>query len=120
VFKGKEAKLNRAIIQTLGAKEPLSTRELQKKTVLIKGFRHTSYSTVNKRVRNLEQSGYLKKSVVKERTGGITNFYELRPKAYLATFFNCITIDDLIERVDDSVAVTIMGALIDARFLMIA
>ena len=83
VFKGREAKLNRAIIKTLAIKTPQSTRELYKKAIYSKTLRNTSYSTVNKRVRELEKTGYLKKAAVKERPGGITNYYELSPKGYL-------------------------------------
>lgn len=114
VFKGREAKLNRAIIQVLATKEPQTTRELRKKITQTKGMKHTSYPTVNKRVRSLEQSGYLRKAAVKERAGGITNFYELRPKAYLATFLNSTRIEDVLVRVNDATALTVLGALFSA------
>jgi len=112
VFKGREARLNRAIIQVLGAKEPQTTRQLRKKITQIKGLNHTSYSTANKRIRSLEGSGYLRKAAVQERTGGITNFYELTPKAYLANFFNSTNLEDLIERVNEASALTILGSAI--------
>jgi predicted transcriptional regulator len=113
VFKGREAKLNRAIIQVLATKEPQSTRELRKKITQIKGMRHTIYSTVNKRVRNLEQSGYLRKAAIKERPGGITNLYELRFKAYLATFLNSTRIEDILEQVNDAASIAILGTLFE-------
>ena len=103
-----------AIIQALATKEPQTTRELRKRIAQTKGLKHTSYSTVNKRVRSLEESGYLRKAAVKERTGGITNYYELRPKAYLATFLNSTSIEDLLNRANDVTALTILGALIGA------
>jgi predicted transcriptional regulator len=115
VFRGREARLNRAIIQALATKEPQTTRALRKKIIQIKGMKDTSYSTVNKRVRNLEQKGYIKKVEVKERIGGITNYYELRPKAYLAKFFDSTTIEDLVERSNDKTALTILGTLIGVR-----
>jgi len=79
-----------------------------------KGLRHTIYSTVNKRVRSLEASGYLRKAAVKERTGGITNYYELRPKAHLATFLNSVSLEDLLDRVSNGVALAILATMIDA------
>jgi predicted transcriptional regulator len=112
VFKGREARLNRAIIQVLGAKEPQTTRQLRKKITQIKGLNHTSYSTVNKRVRSLERSGYLRKAAIEERTGGITNFYELTPKAYLTTFLDSINLDNLINQVNEAVVFAILGAMI--------
>jgi predicted transcriptional regulator len=117
VFKGREARLNRAIIQVLGGKEPQTTRQLRKKITQIKGLNHTSYSTVNKRVRILERSGYLRKASVKQRPGGLTNYYELRPKAYLAKFLDSTNIENLFEKVNDQTALTILGALIDTKEL---
>ena len=112
MFKGREAKLNRAIIQALATKEPQSTRELRKRIAQTKGMRHTSYSTVNKRVRSLEQSGYLRKAAAKERTGGLTNFYELTSKAYLATFLNSISTENLLRLFNDDAALTLLGDLV--------
>jgi len=113
VFKGREARLNRAIIQALAVKEPQTTRELRKRIIQTKGMRHTSYSTVNKRVRSLEHSGYLRKSAVEERVGGITNYYELRPKAYLATFLNSTNIEGVFEQVNDAASISILGTLFE-------
>ena len=117
VFKGREAKLNHAIILALSTKEPQTTRALRKKIIQIKGLQDTSYSTVNKRVRNLEQKGYIRKTAAKERLGGITNYYALRPKAYLAKFFDSITIEDLVEQANDKTALTMLGTLISTREL---
>jgi predicted transcriptional regulator len=112
VFKGREANLNRAIIQVLGIKESQTTRALHKRVVEIKGMKYTSYSTVNKRVRNLEERGYVRKVDVKERLGGITNYYELRPKAYLAKFFDSTTVEELIMQANDETALIILGMLV--------
>lgn len=114
VFKGREAKLNRAIIQVLAVEEPQTTRALHKKITQIKGLRDTSYSTVNKRVRDLEQRGYIKKVEVKERRGGITNYYELPPKAYLASFLSSTNFENLLSRVNDTTALSILGAFFTA------
>jgi predicted transcriptional regulator len=77
-------------------------------------MKHTSYSTVNKRVRSLEESGYVRKAAVKERPRGLTNYYELRPKVYLAKFLNSTNMENLIGQVNDETALAILGALIDA------
>lgn len=114
VFKGREARLNRAIFRVLAKEEPQTTRELRKKIIQTKGMRHTSYSTVNKRVRSLEQAGFLRKAAMKERLGGITNYYELRPKAYLATFLNSTNLEDLLMRFEDASALAVLGTLINA------
>ncbi len=115
VFKGREARLNRAIFQVLIPEEPQSTRELHKRIIRIKGMRGTSYSTVNKRVRSLEGSGYVKKVEVKERPGGITNYYKSSPRAHLATFFDSTTIEDLLSRIDDATAKALLQELVRAK-----
>lgn len=111
VFKGREAKLNRAIFRVLANKEPASTREVYKRITQIRGMKHTTYSTVNKRVRNLEQSGYLKKVTIDEKVGGITNYYELRPKACLACFINSIEFEDILAQVNDITALVLLSTL---------
>ena len=110
VFKGREAKLNLAIFLVLGFKEPQTTREIYKKVNQVKGRKHFSYSTVNIRVRNLEEQLYIKKTEVKQRLGGITNYYELRPKAHLAKFLNSTTMNTMIEQVNDETALIVLGA----------
>jgi predicted transcriptional regulator len=110
VFKGREAKLNLAIFLVLGYKEPQTTREICKKVNQVKGRKHFSYSTVNRRVRSLEEQLYIKKTEVKQRLGGITNYYELRPKAHLAKFLNSTNMNNMIEQVNDETAVTLLGA----------
>jgi predicted transcriptional regulator len=115
VFKGREAKLNRTIFLILGKKEPQTTRALFKAVTQIRSLKNTSYSTVNKRVRNLEELGFLKKVIVKQRLGGITNFYELRPKAYLSKFFDSASIEDLIKQTNDKTALIVLGTLIGTK-----
>jgi len=115
VFKGREAKLNRVIFLILGIKEPQTTRALFKAIIQIRSLKNTSYSTVNKRVRNLEELGFLKKNIVKQRWGGLTNYYELRPKAYLSKFFDSISIEDLIKQTNDKTALIVLGTLIGTK-----
>ncbi len=109
VFKGREAKLNLAIFLVLGYKEPQTTREIYKKVNQVKGRKHFSYSTVNRRVRNLEEQLYIKKIEVKQRPGGITNYYELRPKAQLAKFLNSTNMNNVIDQVNDKTALILLG-----------
>ncbi len=96
VFKGVEAKLNLAIFLVLSYKEPQTTREICKKVNQANTMKKFSYSTVNRRVRNLEEQLFIKKTEVKQRPGGITNYYELRPKAHLAKFLNSTNMNNVI------------------------
>jgi DNA-binding PadR family transcriptional regulator len=65
-------------------------------------------------VRNLEESGYLRKTEVKERPGGIANYYKLTPKTHLAIFFSKTNIEDLLTKINDAQAMTILETLITA------
>lgn len=111
IFKGREAKLNRAIILALCFKEPQTTRAIFKTIVQIKNLKGTSYATVNKRVRSLETLGYLVKVQVEQRAGGLANYYGLHPRAYLARFFDSTSIDELIKQTDHDTALMLYGTL---------
>lgn len=115
VSKGREFSLNRALIQALISKEPQTTNQLFTKIAIIEEFKDISYSTVNKRVRSLEQSGYIKKVLVKKRVGGLSNYYELRPKVYLAQFLASNNIYKLFEQADDQLSLTFLAAFIKAK-----
>ena len=115
VSKGREASLNRALIQALISKEPQTTNQLFTKIAIIEEFKDISYSTVNKRVRSLEQSDYIKKVLVKKRVGGLSNYYELRPKVYLAQFLASNNIYKLFEQADDQLSLTFLAAFIKAK-----
>ncbi len=114
-FIGRGRTLNRAIIQTLEGNQPQTTRGIGKNVTNTKRLKGTRVSTVNKRVRDLEKHGCLKKAQVKERVGGITNYYELTPKAYLARFLDSNSVEDLFENISDEAALIILGTLIGAR-----
>ncbi len=115
VFKGREAKLNHAIILALCLKEPQTTRALFKTIIHIKNLKDTSYATVNKRVRSLETLGYLKKAQTKQRPGGLTNYYELHPRAYLIKFFATTSIDELIKQTNDETALVMYATLMGTK-----
>jgi predicted transcriptional regulator len=114
-FVGRGATLNRAIFYVLGANQPQTTRKISKNVTNIPYFKGTSVSTVNKRVRDLERHGYLKKAQVTERIGGLTNYYELAPKAILAKFLDSNRAEDLFENISDEAALIILGDLVNAK-----
>jgi hypothetical protein len=85
VFKGREAKLNRAIFHRLGLEGPQNIYILHKNIRKTKGFKQVHYGNVNKRVRALEQMGYLKIFEVQRSKAGFEKvIYELTARAYLA------------------------------------
>ena len=112
VFKGREARLNHAIFQILSLKGPQTIYDIHRQVRAQRGLRYTCYASVNKRVRALEGSGYVKKACVKRTKAGFeASTYELSARAYLAIILNTINLDDLLMRVDEVAAQTILGAL---------
>jgi hypothetical protein len=112
VFKGREAKLNRAIFQSLALKGAQTIYDIHKHVRTFRGLKYTYYGNVNKRVRALQQQGYLKEVNTKSTKAGFeASVYELAARAYLAMMLNAITIEDLLSRLDDDVASEILAAI---------
>jgi len=112
VFKGREARLNHAIFQILSLKGPQTIYDVHRQVRAHRGLRYTCYASVNKRVRALEESGYIKKIGIKKTKAGFeASIYELNVKGYLAILLNQINLDDFLKRVDDATASTILGAI---------
>jgi predicted transcriptional regulator len=113
VFKGREARLNGAIFQTLALKGPRTIYDLHKEVKAQKKLKYIRYASVNKRVRSLEESGYVKKTGLKKTKAGFkASIYELTAKAYLAMLLNFINLDDLLMRVDEANASAILATII--------
>ena len=78
VFKGREARLNRAIFHILALKSPLITYDIHKEIKAQKGLKHTKYTNVLRRIRALEESGHLEKAGIRKTLPGsegcFTNF----------------------------------------------
>ena len=115
IFKGRGAKLNRAILKKLTKSQPLTIWEIKKEIDQIRGLKKTRYHTVNTRVRSLETGGYLRKIGEKEtKAGSKANLYEATPKAVVTLTMDSLCLDDLIEELDELTALTI-ASLIAAR-----
>ena len=112
VFKGREAKLNHAIFHILALKGPQTIYDIHKEAKTRRRLRHVRYATVNKRARALQESGYIKKTGKKKTKAGFkASIYELTARAYLAILLNSINLDDLLIRVDEATAQTILGVI---------
>jgi len=113
VFKGREARLNRAIFHTLALKSPQTIYDIHREIKTQRGLRQTRYANVNKRVRALEESGYIKNVGIKKTKAGFkASIYELPPRAYLAMLLNFVNLDDLLTTVDEATALAILAAII--------
>jgi len=110
VFKGREARLNRAIFQILALKGPQTIYDIHKIVKTRRRLKHVRYASVNKRVRSLEKSGYIKKTGAKKTKAGFkATIYKLSARAYLAMLLDSINLEDLLERADDATASTILS-----------
>jgi hypothetical protein len=112
VFKGREARLNRAIFKILALKGPQSTNSLYKNVKKLRGFSRKHYGNVNKRVRALEELGYVKAADIqnlKGRTQAVV--YELETKAYLALFLDTISLETMLNRANEETATKILATI---------
>ncbi len=113
LFKGREARLNRAIFQILVMEGPLTIYEIYKNVRKIKGLRLAYYGNVNKRVRNLEHCGYLKTASTQNTKASFkTLAYELSNKACLAMILETISMSELVESVQEDYAIGLLGELL--------
>ena len=110
VFTGRKAKLNHAIFQILALKGPQTIYDLHRTLKIRRKQSQVRYSSLNKRVRSLEDSGYVKKiGTKKTRAGFEATIYDLTARAYLATLLNSINLNELIKQADDNTATQIIA-----------
>ena len=99
VFKGREAKLNRAIFHTLALKGPQTIWDLTKEVKQQKFFRRKLYPVINRRVRILQQLGYVEEVGTRKTLNRSTGvLYHITPKAYLAILLNQTDLEWLIQK----------------------
>jgi hypothetical protein len=112
VFKGREAKLNRAIFRTLALKGAQTIYDIHKEVRTFKGLKYTYYGNVNKRVRALQKLGYVKEVNIKSTKAGFeANEYEVTTRAYLALLLDSINLEEVLNRTDEDVASNILVAI---------
>jgi Fe2+ or Zn2+ uptake regulation protein len=115
VFKGREAKLNMAVFHVLALKGPLTAYDLHKEVKAQKSLRHTKYTNVLRRIKALEESGYIEKAgtrKIKTHPHYQTNLYQLTPRAYLAVLVNKTNLDEIIQKASRENILALIAALI--------
>lgn len=71
------------------------------------------YASVNKRVRSLKESGYIKSRGVKKTKAGFkTSIYELTVRAYLVMLLDSIDFEKLVMEADETIALAILGDIL--------
>ena len=114
VFKGREARLNKAIFHILVLKGQLAIYDIIREVRKQKHLAGTKYSVVNRRVRRLEESNYLEKAgtrKIKTQPGSQTILFQLTARAYLAILLNKINLDNFTQTADEDTIITMLVAL---------
>ena len=116
VFKGKEAKLNRAIFQALSLHGPLKKYGIHKNLIKQRKPKKKHYGNVSKRVNALEQSGFLERiDLGRMEAGSEAIVYELKPRAYLAFLFDSLGLENVLGRLDDEFAAEVLAAVLASK-----
>ena len=101
VFKGKEAKLNRAIFQVLAQKSPQTAWEIFNQLTKQKHLSDLKYWVLIRRIKKLQESDFiLKVGETKTMPGTETGQYQLTPRAELAIVLDQVDLDKYIEEAD--------------------
>jgi hypothetical protein len=112
VFKGREAKLNRAILLTLFQSGPLVIYDIAKEIRKWRNFRKTKYSIVNRRVRALLEQGYLETVGIRETKSGFWGkLYQPTVRAKVAFYLSRIGPDRFVKEANDEALTTELAAL---------
>jgi hypothetical protein len=112
VFKGREARLNHTIFQTLTQRSPLAIYEIHKQIKTQRGLKRTKYTNVSRRVRALEESGYLDNAGIRDtQAGGQATLYQLATRAQVALFLSQISPDTFIKEADEDTLIAQLAAL---------
>jgi hypothetical protein len=112
VFKGREAKLNRAIFHILALKDPQTIYEVCKEVRTLRHLKHTKYTNVNRRVRALQHSGYLEKAGTRKTQAGFqATLYQLTARGYLAIILDQIDLDYVLQEADRTTVQTLLAVI---------
>jgi hypothetical protein len=112
VFKGREAKLNKAIFQILALEGPLVAYDIYKQIRAQGGLRHTKYPIVLRRTKALEESGYLQKAGTRKTLPGSERvLYGLSFKTYMALLLDNTDLESLVQAADEDTIIMLLSAL---------
>ena len=117
VFKGREAKLNKAIFWVLAQEGPLTIYDICKKVRTQRALRYTKYSVINRRVRSLVEKGYIERIGARRSQAGFeSQLYRLASRAYLATILNEVNFDKFIEKANEEDIISALAVFTSNKF----
>jgi len=101
LFKGRKARLNHAIFQTLTHKSPQTAWDMFKQFKKLKDMSSLRYWVIIRKVKALQKQDYIMKVGETETSAGSkTGLYQLTPRAELAMALNQIDLDKFIREAD--------------------
>jgi hypothetical protein len=113
LFKGREARLNRAILLVLFPSCPLVVYDITKGVRKRRGFRFTKYTNVNRRVRALTAQGYLESVGSRELLSGFRGtLYQPTIRAKFAFYLNLVDVDRFVREACDEALVAGLAAIV--------
>jgi hypothetical protein len=112
VFKGREAKLNKAIFHTLALQGPQPVYALLIEIGKQRGFTDTRYGVVRRRVEALEKQDYLMRvGFEKTHVGSYAPVYQMTPRAELARVLSRTDLDKLIKEANYAQVIEMLETL---------
>jgi hypothetical protein len=91
----------------MATSDPKTTWEIAKQLCAIRGLKRTRYHTVNTRIKALTNTSYLRKAGEKEtKAGAKATLFEITAKALFALVLDSLSLDDLINDLDEITATT--------------
>ena len=113
VFKGRDARLNKAIFWILAQQSPLTIYDIWRRLRTQRHFAYIPYNTVNRRVRVLGDLGYIEKSGERRtKTGFKAKLYQITTRDYLAMLLNRTNLDVFVEKAPDDKILCAVAAFI--------
>jgi len=112
VFKGREARLNKAVFHILALKGPHTVSTLLGEVRRQRGLLNTKDGVLRRRVEALEKQDYLMKvGTAKTRWGYYTPLYHLTPRAELAIAISKTDLDKFVKEADDHQLISMLDVL---------
>ncbi|MEM2093572.1 MAG: hypothetical protein QXE16_04740 [Candidatus Bathyarchaeia archaeon] len=112
IFKGREARLNKAIFWILAQKAPLAVYDIWRELRSWRDFRYIRYHIVNRRVRTLKQQGFIEKVGEREtKTGFQVALYKLAIRFYLAILLEKLDVDTFLMIAPNEDILTLVAVL---------
>lgn len=112
VFKGREAKLNHVILIILIKNSPQIIYDISKAVRQQKGLTNTKYTNVNRRVKALEQQGFLEKAGYRHtQQGAQSTLFQPTARAYVALYLSRLDLNYFINEADESILMAQLATL---------